>query len=172
MTPHVAFEHARGTNCPASPCTAPSRTQYGAAVRRFLARFPQVRTFTAWNEANHASQPTASAPATAAGYYEELRAACAACTIVAGDVVDSGTYVAWLRRFQAALPAAPRLWGLHNYTDVTFGTTSGTDAALAAVPGELWLEETGGIVVRRDPAGRQLLAYDEARAAAGVTQAF
>ena len=29
---------------------------------------------------------------------------------------------------------------------------------LGAVPGTLWLEETGGIVVRRDAAGRELLA--------------
>src|SRR4051812_21475091 len=26
LKPHVAFEHARGTQCPAAPCTAPSRT--------------------------------------------------------------------------------------------------------------------------------------------------
>ena len=67
---------------------------------------------------------------------------------------------------------ATELWGLHNYSDVTYGTTAGTDNVLAAVPGTLWVEETGGIVVRRDAAGRILLAADEARAARAVTNAF
>jgi hypothetical protein len=141
-------------------------------VTAFLARFPQVRTFTAWNEANHVSQPTATRPEAAAGYYDELSAACPTCTIVAGDVLDSGSYVSWLRRFQAATAGAPQLWGLHNYSDVTYGTTSGTDAVLGAVPGTLWLEETGGNGVRRESAGRVLLASDEARAARAVSAAF
>jgi hypothetical protein len=141
-------------------------------VSAFLARYPQVRTYTSWNEANHVSQPTANRPEAAAGYYDELRAACPACTIVAGDVLDSGSYLSWLRRFRAATEGDPRLWGLHNYSDVTYGTTAGTDAVLDAVPGTLWIEETGGIVVRRDSAGRELLATDEARAARAVGAAF
>jgi hypothetical protein len=172
LQPHVAFEHRSDERCPASPCRAPSRAQYAAAVRRFLKRFPEVRTFTTWNEANHVSQPTSAAPEAVAGYYEALRAACRACTVVAGDVVDSGSYVRWLTRFRRATSRSPRLWGLHNYGDVTYGTTSGTDAALSAVPGKLWIEETGGIVVRRDTRGRVLLAADETRAARGVERAF
>jgi len=62
LRPHVAFQHARGTQCPDLPCSAPSRAAYGAAVRPFVARFPQVRTYTTWNEANHVSQPVACAP--------------------------------------------------------------------------------------------------------------
>jgi hypothetical protein len=141
-------------------------------VRRFVGRFPQVRTYTTWNEANHVSQPVADRPEAVAGYYEELRAACPRCTIVAGDVLDSGTYVRWLRRFRAATTTSPRLWGLHNYSDVTYGRTTGTDAVLAAVPGRLWIEETGGIVTLRNAAGRVTLATDEARAATAVARAL
>jgi len=154
---------AAGTRCPDLPCSAPSRAAYGAAVRRFVARFPQVRTYTTWNEANHVSQPTASRPELVAGYYGQLRAACPGCTVVAGDVLDSGAFVRWIERFRAATTPSPRLWGLHNYSDVTYGRTSGTDAMLAAVPGRLWIEETGGIVTLRDAAGRVTLATDEAR---------
>ena len=100
----------------------------------------------------------------------QLRAACPSCTVVAGDVLDSGSYVNWLRRFQSV--ATADLWGLHNYADVTYGTTTGTDNVLAATTGTLWIEETGGIVVRRGAAGQILLAYDEARAARAVTNAF
>ena len=62
MAPHVAFEHLATDRCPGQPCAAPTAGQYGAAIRRFVARFPQVRTYTAWNEANHASQPVADDP--------------------------------------------------------------------------------------------------------------
>ncbi|HEV8152600.1 MAG TPA: hypothetical protein VGP78_06690 [Solirubrobacteraceae bacterium] len=97
---------------------------------------------------------------------------CPGCTVVAGDVLDSGSYVRWLQRFLAASPVAPRLWGLHNYGDTTYGRTTGTDAVLATVPGRLWLEETGGIVTIRDATGRETLPADEARAARGVDRAF
>ncbi|HEX8206274.1 MAG TPA: hypothetical protein VF587_09470, partial [Solirubrobacteraceae bacterium] len=144
FVPHVAFEHSRSTRCPSRPCLFPTREAYARLVRAFVARFPQVRTFTTWNEANHRTQPVARRPGVVAGYYEELRAACPGCTIVAADVLDSGAYVDWLRRFRAATSLKPRLWGLHNYADVTYGRTSGTDRVLAAVPGRLWIEETGG----------------------------
>jgi hypothetical protein len=98
LKPHVAFEHASGTRCPDSPCTAPSRAAYAAAVRRFVARFPQVHTYTTWNEANHVSRPVASRPEAVAGYYEELHAACRSCTVVAGDVLDSGSFIPWIQR--------------------------------------------------------------------------
>jgi hypothetical protein len=150
----------------------PTRAQYGTAVRAFIVRFPQVRTYTAWNEANHASQPVAQHPEAAAGFYEELRAACAGCTIVAGDVLDSGAYVRWLERFQAATSTDPRLWGLHNYGDVTYGRTSGTDAVLRTVRGTLWIEETGGLVTLRNSAGQITLPTDEQRARASIDRAF
>ncbi len=95
-----------------------------------------------------------------------------ACTVVAGDVLDSGGYISWLRRFQQATDSDPQLWGLHNYGDVTYATTEGTDAVLRTVEGQLWIEETGGIVVLRNSAGRITLSFDEARAAASVDRAF
>src|SRR3954468_8437366 len=107
MTPHIAFEHLRSDRCPDDPCTLPSRARYAAAARAFIARFPQVRTYTTWNEANHQSQPTADAPVAVAGYYDELRAACQSCTIVAADVIDSGSYASWLRRFRSATSGRP-----------------------------------------------------------------
>ena len=91
MRPHVAFEHLRSERCPDVPCTVPSRDRYRAAVAAFHRRFPAVRTFTTWNEANHRSQPVAGRPEAVAGFYRELRAVCPACTVVAGDVLDSGS---------------------------------------------------------------------------------
>lgn len=170
--PHIAFEHLRTDRCPSRPCVRPTRAQYRAAVDAFIARFPGVRTYTTWNEGNHRSQPVASAPEAVAGYHEELVAACPGCTVVAGDVLDSGAFTSWLRRFRAASRIDPQLWGLHNYADVTYGGTDGTDAVLAAVPGQLWIEETGGIVTLRNSSGRTTLRYDEDRAAEAITSAF
>jgi hypothetical protein len=87
-------------------------------------------------------------------------------------VLDSGAFVRWIERFRAATTSSSRLWGLHNDSDVTYGRTSGTDAMLAAVPGALWIEETGGIVTLCNAAGRVTLATDEARAARAVSRAF
>ncbi|MCW2983350.1 MAG: hypothetical protein JWR63_920, partial [Conexibacter sp.] len=174
MAPHVAFEHLRSDSCPGRRCVVPTRAQYGAAVRRFVARFPAVRTYTTWNEANHASQPVASRPEAVAGYYDELRAACPSCTVVAGDVLDSGSYASWLRRFLAASTTTPRLWGLHDYGDVTYGRTTGADTVLSIVPGSVWVEETGGIVTLRSaPApARPTFATTEAAAATAIDRAF
>ncbi len=171
FTPHVAFQHRRGEDCRTTSCRAPSRSEYRDAVAAFLARFPQVTTYTTWNEANHRAQPVVNLPERVAGYYEDLRELCRKCTVVAGDVLDSGGYVTWLRRFLAASDTAPRLWGLHNYGDVTYGRTTGTDRVLATVPGSLWVEETGGIVTLRS-GGRETLRTDESRARDAIDRAF
>jgi hypothetical protein len=172
MEPHVAFEHLRSDACPSRPCVVPTRAQYGAAVRRFVARFPSVHTYTTWNEANHQSQPVAGRPEAVAGYYDELRAACPSCTVVAGDVLDSGSYAGWLRRYLAAASTTPQLWGLHDYGDVTYGRTSGVDTVLATVPGTLWIEETGAIVTLRNSVGRTTFATSETLAASAIDRAF
>jgi hypothetical protein len=172
MAPHIAFEHLSTDTCPGTPCTLPSQARYAAAVRAFVARFPQVGTYTTWNEANHQTQPTADRPDAVAGYYQQLRAACPSCTVVAGDVLDSGSYTRWLDGFLAASPAAPQLWGLHDYGDVTYGRTTGVANVLATVPGTLWIEETGGLVSIRNAAGRQTLSLSEADAARAIDRAF
>lgn len=170
--PHIAFEHLRSDRCPGWPCVTPSRSRYREAIDAFIRRFPQVHTYTTWNEANHRSQPVAGDPEQVAGYWEELSDACSGCTIVSGDVLDSGSYTAWLRRFQEATDRNPRRWGLHNYGDVTYGGTEGTDAVLDTVPGRVWLEETGGIVTLRNSRGRTTLRYSESRAESSIARAF
>ncbi len=39
-------------------CKAPSTKAYKAAVKGFRKEFPYAKTFAAWNEVNHVSQPT------------------------------------------------------------------------------------------------------------------
>ena len=54
-------------------CRAPSASAYRKAFRAFDATFPWVKTYSAWNEINHQSQPTYKSPRTAAGYYNVLQ---------------------------------------------------------------------------------------------------
>ncbi len=149
LRPLVAFEHRRHEDCDkaGSACTLPTEAQYRAAVDAFIARWPWVTTYTAWNEPNHASQPTYRREEWAGRYWAQLRQACPACTVVAGDFLDdarfdNGTAIA---KFQSGAGAQPAVWGLHNYYDATYLASKGVDKMLQ-YGGEVWMTETGGIV--------------------------
>ena len=172
VEPLVAFNRARVSGCPHDPCELPDVAAYEAAVGRFLARYPWVHVITPWNEPNHRSEPTSRHPEAAAAYYGAVRRACPACTIVAGDVLDTDNMLRWLSAYHAALSEEPKVWGLHNYHDTTHRLADGLKSFLHAVAGEVWLTETGGIVELRNGSGRVTHRYDEQRAANGVRQAF
>jgi hypothetical protein len=122
----------------------PSQADYRKSFRLLRARYPQAHTFSAWNEANHTSQPTAKKPKAAARFYTAMRQACPTCTVIAADVLDSPDAITWIKRFKRYAPHA-RLWGLHNYKDANDRTNT-TRKFLKAVPGTVWLTETGGIL--------------------------
>ena len=61
---------------------------------KFRARYPWIRDYLTWNEANHCSQPTCNNPKRAAQYYLALRKHCRGCRIVAADVLDGSKLVA------------------------------------------------------------------------------
>jgi Glycosyl hydrolase catalytic core len=145
-------------------CRAPSASAYRAAVRAFDDRYPWVRTYSAWNEVNHVSQPTFGRPQLAARYYSVLlrESRRRHFRVMAADVLDTSNMRPYLRAFLRLAPGRPRLWGLHNYQDVNRVTSLDTRDMLATVPGEVWLTETGAIVKLGN--SRQF-AYSEARAA-------
>ncbi|MCW3009476.1 MAG: hypothetical protein JWP17_4102 [Solirubrobacterales bacterium] len=169
--PMVAFEHSAGDGCPRSPCTLPDPASYRAAMVAFRAKYPQVKTLSAWNEANNSTQPTYRKPIDAAQYYIVLSSVCPRCTIVAADVLDNRIMAKWLKTFSEAAPEA-RLWGLHNWSDTNRFKTDGTQAMLDAVKGDVWLTETGGIVAFQTIDGRQTFHPSDARAAKAVTFLF
>ena len=172
VQPLMVFNRTGTDHCPDDPCQPPDAAAYEAAVGRFLARYPWVQVITPWNEPNHQAEPTFRVPEAAAAYYAAVRRACPACTIVAGDVLDTDNMLSWLARYRAALPEVPVVWGLHNYHDTTHVLSDGLESFLQAVSGEVWLTETGGIVELRNSSGRVSHANTEERAAHGVRQAF
>lgn len=167
----VAFSARRGCYTGyysrAKRCRAPSPRAYRRAIRAFRKRFPWVKTFSPWNEANHPSQPTYRRPALAAAYYDQVRRNCRGCKIVALDVLDSRDMLAYIAGFSAATKGRPRIWGIHNYADVNRLRSSATQAILRRVPGEVWMTETGGLV-----AFGPSFPYDQRRAASRIHQMF
>ena len=162
VEPFVTFGHSR-----VRPSRLPSVAEFRAAFRSFRRRHPGVRVYAPWNEINHMSQPTARAPRRAAQYYNVVKAECAACVVLAGDVLDQVGMARYLARYRRHLDGEPAIWGLHNYADTNRFRASGLRTMLRAVRGEIWLTETGGIV----RFGRGF-PHDERRAARAVAFAL
>lgn len=174
VAPLVAFSSGSGQRCPADPCYAPRPAELAAAFDAFRASYPWVREFQVWNEANHETQPLFRRPEDAARLWLALEPRCAACTLVAADVLGDRTMLGWVRRFErAAGPQVDRaIWGLHNYADVNDGSTRATDTLLREVRGGIWFTETGGIVSFTTRDGRNIRPYDEQRALDAINAAL
>jgi hypothetical protein len=162
VRPFVTFAHSW-----VSPRRRPGARQFRRTVREFRKRYPWVREFAPWNEANHRSQPTYKRPRTAATYYNVLRKNCRGCTIVALDVLDQPGMTRYVRKFKRFARGRPRIWGLHNYSDTNRYRSRGTRALLRVVRGSVWLTETGGVVKFADS-----FRYSEARAARATKYMF
>lgn len=145
-------------------CKAPSKRQYRSSFRRFDNRYKWVRTYSAWNEVNHVSQPTYRKPGLAVRYYDVLRKERKRrrFRVMAADVLDISNMERYLRKFMRKAKGSPRLWGLHNYGDVNRKRTKYTVQMLDTVPGEVWLTETGGQV--RFAGVKKFRKYSEKRA--------
>jgi hypothetical protein len=156
------FDGGRYSRSPV--CRAPSARAYRTAVRAFDDRYPWVRSYSAWNEVNHISQPTFTNPRLAVRYYRVLRRESLrrSFRVVAADVLDTANMRRYLRSFLRRAPGRPRLWGLHNYQDVNNRTSADTRTMLETVPGEVWVTETNGIVKF---GGSRHWQYSESRAA-------
>jgi len=139
--PFITFGHSR-----VHPKKLPSVAEFRKAFRAFKRRYPDVRVYAPWNEINHASQPTARSPRRAAEFYNVLSKECPDCTVLAGDVLDQPGMGDFLKRYRRHLDGEPEIWGLHNYADTNRFRDSGLRELLAAVKGEVWLTETGGLV--------------------------
>lgn len=142
VEPLVALNHSRKSG---RQKHLPSVAEYRKAFRAFHRRYPKVKLFTPWNEPNNKGQPTADHPDRVAEYTDVIARECPKCTIVAGDVQDQAGAVRYIRRLRAALKVRPRIWGVHNYSDVNRFRTSGLDELERVMPGDIWLTETGGV---------------------------
>jgi hypothetical protein len=138
--------------------TLPRPWQFEREFVRFRARYPDVRDWIAWSEANHPFSLTAARPRRAARYFDAVARNCAGCRVVAADVLDVSGMAAWVSSFKRHARARPRLWGLHNYVDANGFGSSGTRALLDVTGrGQVWFTETGGLVLRREYEGNRVV---------------
>jgi hypothetical protein len=133
----------------------PTPAQYGAVIDQLRARYPFLNEFAAWNEMNYPGQPTFKKPKRVAQYYKVLRAKCPGCNILPGSLLDNPNLVPWTlalrKEIRKLRQPDPKIWGLHNYSDVNRLRDTSTKKLLKAVKGQVWLTETGGVVAATSP---------------------
>ncbi|TMK97879.1 MAG: hypothetical protein E6G34_09325 [Actinobacteria bacterium] len=147
----VAFYHSQHT-----PTVLPSYALYKHYVQKFVKRFPNVRQYQSWDEANRGNVPglfSSPSPKAAAQYYQALIRVCKGCTAVGLDVLDQekiGRTLNYIKEFKSEIghlqTVMPRIWGLHDYSDVNRRESWRTRQLSRTMGGQIWLTETGGIV--------------------------
>jgi hypothetical protein len=164
--PLLAIEHSW---TPGRERLAPTPAQYTTLIRTLRARYPEIRTISPWNEANHPSQPTARRPALAATYWRLARQACPGCTVTSPVYLDLATRSSerWLASFKEATNNRVRLWAIHGYGDLNRRSDRHLAVLLKQLPGQVWVTEAAGWV-----AFGSAWRYDEARAARAITYTF
>ena len=127
----------------------PTVRQFRRAFLRFRARYPWVKDYLVWNEANNGHSVSKNQPRRIAQYYNAVVKRCRGCNIIGADVLDTSNMASWIAKFRAAVKVQPKIWGLHNYVDANHFWFSGTRKLLKLVRGQIWFTETGGLVLRR-----------------------
>jgi hypothetical protein len=145
----VAISLQHSLRSPALARTLPTAAQFAHQFRRLRARYPKVRDWLPWNEANSPGSMTEHRPRRVARYFDVVSRACHGCRVVAADVIDTRGMGPWVRKFKRAARTRPRIWGLHNYVDANQFTSRGTSKLLALTRGKIWFTEVGGVVLRR-----------------------
>jgi len=145
--PLITF--SRPTTRSNGPYRPPTATQFLREFLHFRNRYPEVKTYSSWNEANFCGAGTCRKPELVARYFNLIRLNCFGCKVVAADLLDAPNMVGWVKAFRRAAGIEPRYWGLHDYIDANRFQTTRTASLLQAVKGEVWLTEVGGLVARR-----------------------
>jgi len=146
--PLITF--ARSRKITGSEHRPPTGLQFLREFLHFRKRYPGVKTWAAWNEANLCGVGTCKKPELVASYFNAIRRNCPGCKVVAADLLDQPNMVSWVRAFRRAARIEPKYWGLHDYIDANRFQSTGTVKLLRAVQGEVWLTEIGGLVARRN----------------------
>jgi hypothetical protein len=164
----VAFYHSEHT-----PTKLPSVSTYQKDVAKFVKDFPHVRQYQSWDEANRGNiknQLASPSAVSAAKYYQALKRVCPGCTVIGLDVLDAASitptlrYISEFKREVVRLHTVmPKIWGLHNYSDINRLQSWRTRGLIKAFGGQVWLTETGGLV--------KFAPYFPNRNGAGLTRA-
>ena len=148
VEPLITFARSR---VEAKRHTLPTPAQFTAAFRAFRQRYPWVRQYSSWNEANHCGEArSCRRPDRIAAFYKAIKLNCAGCKVLAADLLDTPNMIEWVLAFKRAAREEPKIWGLHNYVSANRFDPGATTALLQHTTGRVWLTETGGLVARRN----------------------
>lgn len=126
----------------------PTPEQYRYHFRLFRQRYPWVRDFSTWNEANFPdAQPTGNDPRRTAQFYRIAREECPGCNVLTVDFrADGSRHSAWwLRSFKKHIGPGPHRWGLVSHPDVNRLSTARTRWFLKHTRGSVWITEIGAV---------------------------
>jgi hypothetical protein len=159
-----------------------STTAYRRNVGKLVVYFRKlgVKDFGAWNEVNHKTQETWNRVGNTVSYFKSMYSAvhgrCPTCSIVGLDVLDQigvEKYIAsFYKRLDARWRARVKVVGIHNYSDVNRGRSTGTAKIIRSVRKynkrtKFWFTETGALA----SFGRAF-RYSESRQALRIRNMF
>lgn len=118
--------------------------------RAFRKRYPWVKHFSTFNEANFPNaQPTGNYPKRTAQFYRVARRECSGgrCIVLAADFrADGSAHSAWwLQIFKRHMGPGPHTWGLVSHPDVNRFSTERTRWFLRHTRGNVWAVEVGAV---------------------------
>ncbi len=128
----------------------PTSRATGATSACFRLRYPWVKLFSTWNEANFAdAQPTGgtpSGPLSSTGPCARS-ARSGRCTVLAADFRSDGSKKSakWLKTFKRHMGGGPHRWGLVSHPDITRQSTRQTRWFLSNTRGPVWATEAGAV---------------------------
>ncbi len=154
----VSFEHSR---TPGKEQSLPTKGQYSVAMKAFKAAFPRVKEINTWNEVNRCQkgsrtegQPRGICKGAKGAkllntYYGVSRSVFKGSKIIPLNVLDEknpAPALAYVKAFKKIARPAPKIWGIHNYSDTNRFSQTRTKKIIKAIGprGEIWLLETGG----------------------------
>jgi hypothetical protein len=159
---------------------APGVREYRTKVRALVRRYPSVKEWGVWNEANSRTQPVFRLASRTAKYFLALRGICRRCTIVALDLLDAGNIKGYIDRFYRAIPRRQRrhakIVGIHNYGDTNRARRNNTKTIIKRVRrynrrAKFWMTETGGLAYFATET-RVAFSCNERRQARAVAKMF
>ncbi|MGI8558177.1 MAG: hypothetical protein ACR2ND_07695 [Solirubrobacteraceae bacterium] len=166
VSPLISFDHSRRNG---RHRVLPTAKQFRHQFARFHARYPWVRDYATWNEANYCGEITCHHPELVAAYYHAMRSVCPHCRILGAELLDVPGMLAWERKFVHAARVSPHYWGLHNYVGANRFSTATTRQLLRATHGEVWFTEIAGLVARRN---RRAVHFPQSAAHAALVTRF
>jgi hypothetical protein len=125
----------------------PTTKAFRQQIKAVRKRYPFVKTFQTWNEANQGLQPTFKKPKAAAKLYDTLVKTCKRCTVTAPSLLLAADMKAvnWARTFDRAAKKKVKIWAVHNHIDANRNSKTGTKLFLRHTRGQVWVTETGAI---------------------------